>query len=234
MKYFPVIILTNEIFHRYPKNFIQGECNMLHMTRKMSFVDPGINLLFSDGEWKDQKFPTLNEYEMNIDLKYEERVNLLQPADGLNFDDFRVGIHSSNLLGAIPMSHGPVNVTNQIISLSFSEEHPPDNSKHDSKLESVNSLDTSTESIDDEDNNITIGSYTKGERRIKIMRYKKKRANRSFIKKIKYKCRKLFADNRPRMGGRFITIKKKPVDDADVLTVGRICKRKKTKRSKNP
>ena len=54
-----------------------------------------------------------------------------------------------------------------------------------------------------EDDIITIGIYTKAERREKIRRYKEKRRNHA-KKRVLYKCRKRFADTRERVGGRFV------------------------------
>ena len=56
-------------------------------------------------------------------------------------------------------------------------------------------------------NEVVIGIYTRAERAAKIARYREKRANRQWKKKIMYDCRKSFADNRPRVGGRFIKMK---------------------------
>ncbi|KAH7415514.1 hypothetical protein KP509_14G049500 [Ceratopteris richardii] len=47
------------------------------------------------------------------------------------------------------------------------------------------------------------GHYTVEERRMKLHRYRQKRTERNFNKKIKYACRKTLADNRPRVRGRF-------------------------------
>lgn len=69
---------------------------------------------------------------------------------------------------------------------------------------------------DEEDSKITIGSYTRAERRQKIARYRAKRANRNFNRKIMYRCRKSFADNRPRVGGRFVSMKNKPTKKVPV------------------
>lgn len=59
-------------------------------------------------------------------------------------------------------------------------------------------------------NEIVIGTYTRAERAAKIARYREKRARRKWTKKIMYDCRKSFADNRPRVGGRFIKMKEQP------------------------
>jgi hypothetical protein len=48
-----------------------------------------------------------------------------------------------------------------------------------------------------------IGKYTLEERRMRILRYRQKRHERNFDRKIKYACRKTLADSRPRVRGRF-------------------------------
>ncbi|GLJ30843.1 hypothetical protein SUGI_0612810 [Cryptomeria japonica] len=48
-----------------------------------------------------------------------------------------------------------------------------------------------------------VGRYTVEERKQRIYRYKMKRNERNFNKKIKYACRKTLADSRPRVRGRF-------------------------------
>ncbi|XP_077214204.1 uncharacterized protein LOC143878689 [Tasmannia lanceolata] len=48
-----------------------------------------------------------------------------------------------------------------------------------------------------------VGRYTAEERRERIERYRSKRNQRNFHKKIKYACRKTLADSRPRVRGRF-------------------------------
>ena len=57
-------------------------------------------------------------------------------------------------------------------------------------------------------NEIVIGTYTRAERAAKIARFREKRAGRKVGKRIMYDCRKVFADNRPRVGGRFIKLEK--------------------------
>lgn len=54
-----------------------------------------------------------------------------------------------------------------------------------------------------EDKEFRIGQYTVEERKERIHRYRKKRTERNFNKKIKYACRKSLADNQPRFRGRF-------------------------------
>lgn len=61
----------------------------------------------------------------------------------------------------------------------------------------------STSSIS-EDGEFKIGQYTVEERKERLHRYRKKRSNRNFGKKIKYACRKSLADNQPRFRGRFV------------------------------
>ncbi|XP_058111002.1 two-component response regulator-like APRR5 [Magnolia sinica] len=48
-----------------------------------------------------------------------------------------------------------------------------------------------------------VGRYSPEERRERIERYRSKRNQRNFHKKIKYACRKTLADSRPRVRGRF-------------------------------
>lgn len=50
---------------------------------------------------------------------------------------------------------------------------------------------------------VKIGHYTMEERKMKLHRYRQKRTERNFSKKIKYACRKTLADSRPRVRGRF-------------------------------
>ncbi|KAJ6755441.1 ZINC FINGER PROTEIN CONSTANS-LIKE 4 [Salix purpurea] len=45
--------------------------------------------------------------------------------------------------------------------------------------------------------------YSPEEKKERIERYKSKRNQRNFNKKIKYECRKILADSRPRIRGRF-------------------------------
>ncbi|KAF5206778.1 Cct motif family protein [Thalictrum thalictroides] len=48
-----------------------------------------------------------------------------------------------------------------------------------------------------------VGRYSAEERKERIERYRSKRNQRNFNKKIKYACRKTLADSRPRIRGRF-------------------------------
>ncbi|KAJ8504816.1 hypothetical protein OPV22_005702 [Ensete ventricosum] len=54
-----------------------------------------------------------------------------------------------------------------------------------------------------DDSSFKVGRLSVEERKEKIDRYMKKRAERNFSKKIKYACRKTLADSRPRVRGRF-------------------------------
>lgn len=54
--------------------------------------------------------------------------------------------------------------------------------------------------------------YTKEERAARIARFKEKKAQWTYKKRIIYACRKTFADSRPRVGGRFV--KKTPEEAA--------------------
>lgn len=60
---------------------------------------------------------------------------------------------------------------------------------------------------------VSIGIYTRAERRAKLERYRAKKNRRTFNKKILYACRKSFADSRPRVGGRFVPLKDTAVSD---------------------
>lgn len=46
--------------------------------------------------------------------------------------------------------------------------------------------------------------YSRAERKLRIDRYLEKRKRRRFGKTVRYKCRKTFADSRPRVRGRFV------------------------------
>jgi hypothetical protein len=54
-----------------------------------------------------------------------------------------------------------------------------------------------------------IGKYTLEERRMRILRYRQKRHERNFERKIKYSCRKTLADSRPRVRGRFAKVRRR-------------------------
>ena len=49
-----------------------------------------------------------------------------------------------------------------------------------------------------------IGRYTPAERKVRIQRYREKRRLRNYKRKIKYGCRKMIADKRVRVQGRFV------------------------------
>lgn len=49
-----------------------------------------------------------------------------------------------------------------------------------------------------------IGRYTPAERRIRLERYREKRLQRNYNRRVKYDCRKMIADKRRRVQGRFV------------------------------
>lgn len=49
-----------------------------------------------------------------------------------------------------------------------------------------------------------IGRYTPAERRIRLERYREKRSQRNYNRRVKYDCRKMIADKRRRVQGRFV------------------------------
>ncbi|XP_044985518.1 GATA transcription factor 20-like [Hordeum vulgare subsp. vulgare] len=59
---------------------------------------------------------------------------------------------------------------------------------------------------------VTISDLKSEERKQKLSRYRKKKIERNFGRKIKYACRKALADNQPRVRGRFAKM-----DDGDML-----------------
>lgn len=62
---------------------------------------------------------------------------------------------------------------------------------------------TKEQSNIEEAGGLKIGHYTVEERKVKLDRYRQKRNERNFNKKIKYACRKTLADSRHRIRGRF-------------------------------
>lgn len=71
------------------------------------------------------------------------------------------------------------------------------------KFKEFESDDTAWE---DPESLVLIGRYTRKERRAKVAAYLQKRMQRSLAKKVIYGCRKMFADARPRIGGRFVKL----------------------------
>ncbi len=55
------------------------------------------------------------------------------------------------------------------------------------------------------ENKSKIGKLTIEERRIKVQRFREKRTQRRWKKTIEYECRKVVADRRPRVRGRFVS-----------------------------
>ena len=49
-----------------------------------------------------------------------------------------------------------------------------------------------------------IGRYTPAERKVRLDRYREKRKQRNYAKRVKYDCRKMIADKRHRVQGRFV------------------------------
>lgn len=49
-----------------------------------------------------------------------------------------------------------------------------------------------------------IGRYTPAERKVRLERYREKRAQRNYKRRVKYDCRKMIADKRHRVQGRFV------------------------------
>lgn len=70
-------------------------------------------------------------------------------------------------------------------------------------------------------NIITIGIYTRAERRAKIERFRLKRQRRNFAKRVLYCSRKRFADSRPRVGGRFVVNENRVIKPKMFLKRGR-------------
>lgn len=66
------------------------------------------------------------------------------------------------------------------------------------------------------DPNERVGDYTREERYRKIQKYIKGRKDRVYGKTIRYHSRKRFADARPRVGGRFVKLKKTNSPQTDV------------------
>ncbi|KAL6502344.1 hypothetical protein OROHE_024622 [Orobanche hederae] len=107
------------------------------------------------------------------------------------------------------------NLPNQILSSpesSFSDDHirraccVGDLQKVKRNIQTKNVLSSSPLSSENslmEEVNFKVGSYSAEERKERIDRYRAKKTQRNFNKKIKYACRKTLADNRPRIRGRF-------------------------------
>lgn len=63
---------------------------------------------------------------------------------------------------------------------------------------------TSTESVNSAEDDAKLTEQRKKRRMEALARFRSKRANRSFTKKVRYECRKQLADSRPRVKGRFV------------------------------
>ncbi|KAL3829539.1 hypothetical protein ACJIZ3_018341 [Penstemon smallii] len=68
----------------------------------------------------------------------------------------------------------------------------------------VGGLWTVPEMVGDSNNNNNNNELKMGQREASVLRYKEKRQNRLFSKKIRYQVRKLNAEKRPRLKGRFV------------------------------
>ncbi|XP_024515485.1 two-component response regulator-like PRR73 [Selaginella moellendorffii] len=82
----------------------------------------------------------------------------------------------------------------------------------------IQRMNTSLQSEGQDECGFKIGRYSLAERRERIHRYRQKRSERNFNKKIKYACRKTLADSRPRVRGRFA--KNEDVVDSSVASSG--------------
>lgn len=57
---------------------------------------------------------------------------------------------------------------------------------------------------EEQQHTFTVPKYTDFHREAKVSRYRQKRRRRLFAKKIRYEVRKLNAEKRPRIKGRFV------------------------------
>ncbi|CAN6481005.1 unnamed protein product [Victoria cruziana] len=64
-------------------------------------------------------------------------------------------------------------------------------------------IDSGSENSSAEQGHATVVRYSAEERRERILRYQSKRAKRNFNRKVEYECRKVLADGRRRIRGRF-------------------------------
>lgn len=114
---------------------------------------------------------------------------------------------SSHALGQYSLMHGKPSLQfSEFQGLSMRPSFTPMRRVYSTgDIKSVQGFTVPFESncIISEDKEFRIGQYTVEERRERIHRYRKKRTERNFNKKIKYACRKSLADNQPRVRGRF-------------------------------
>lgn len=120
-----------------------------------------------------------------FDAPHEEEHN----HGALNFDC--ADVNNSVILGAIPQVEHP----------DFPIPAPKPTMK-------TTVLKPTSQEAKEMDNVISIGTYTRAQRKKKLARYRKKRHDRLFGPKVacKYKCRQRFAKNRPRVHGRFVKL----------------------------
>lgn len=114
----------------------------------------------------------------------------------LNFECANVcaNVNNSEILGAIPQVQHP-------------DFAPPAPKIVKEPLPTPAAL-KKQEPVTNMDNEISIGTYTRAQRKQKLARYRKKRYDRLYGPKVqcKYKCRQKFAKNRPRVHGRFVKL----------------------------
>ncbi|KAH7287103.1 hypothetical protein KP509_32G038300 [Ceratopteris richardii] len=135
--------------------------------------------VWSDMETLPNNHPTILEACLNMMDKY--KTTRLQ-----------YGPQSADPLTARPSIFGDSALAS--ISLSASDA---------TKDVSLTGLEIPSDDIQHSGIVINFTPYTKEERLPRIERYRRKRTERDFNKKIKYTCRKTLADSRPRIKGRF-------------------------------
>ena len=57
---------------------------------------------------------------------------------------------------------------------------------------------------------------TRAVRRLALERFRKKKANRDYTKKVRYEARKKLAEQRPRHKGQFVKLEKQPPKDEEM------------------
>ncbi|XP_010909226.1 uncharacterized protein [Elaeis guineensis] len=139
-------------------------------------------------------------------------------------------LHKSNSTHSLSLHHGIPDLSNQQPFFSSPQHHhhppprqpwsPPSSSPGDyldfnagpvrrvlstGDLQGMNGMQAPGDSYNQEGMAIQgrVGRYNSEERKEKIEKYRSKRNQRNFHKKITYACRKTLADSRPRVRGRF-------------------------------
>eukprot|EP00808_Paulinella_micropora_P024221 g32423.t1 len=129
--------------------------------------------------------------EGSNDLALDEtRPELCQPRDNLS--------DVSSTVGAKRKSHQPNEPS------AFQQSESPRYPKRRRKTPSS----SASEARDDvdQDDLVTVGQYTRAERRAKIAYFKEKWHRSKKEKFVRYRIRSRFASNRPRIGGRFVKL----------------------------